>query len=234
MLLSLRHRRLTAFASANPALGRIGGFIGDSKSLLLRPFQRDSRCCPTLALSLEDAMANQMEYFAEVTEAYFDRNDMEPFNLTELKAKDPTVWMGVPVVSLIGERNLGRAGLSLLSNVGLSEFATKDADGYVDVAVKLAHDLPRLADLRGLLRERMRASPILEAAGYTRKVEAAFRGMCQAALRGSSVSNVTASPSVRPCSRISAWRRPGFPSRPTPMWRSSPAVVRPAASYPRR
>ncbi len=54
ILLSLRHRRLTAFASANPALGRVGGFIGDSKSLLLRPFQRDSRCCPTLALSLED------------------------------------------------------------------------------------------------------------------------------------------------------------------------------------
>ena len=54
VLLSLRHRRLTAFASANPALGRVGGFIGDSKSLLLRPFQRDSRCCPTLALSLED------------------------------------------------------------------------------------------------------------------------------------------------------------------------------------
>ena len=87
------------------------------------------------------------------------------------------LWMGVPVVSLIGERNLGRAGLSLLSNVGLSEFATKDADGYVDVAVKLAHDLPRLADLRASLRERMRASPILDAAGYTHKVEAAFRGM---------------------------------------------------------
>ncbi len=55
ILLSFRYRRLTAFASANPAFGRIGGFIGDSKSLLLRPFQRDSRCCPTLALSLEDA-----------------------------------------------------------------------------------------------------------------------------------------------------------------------------------
>ena len=54
ILLSFRYRRLTAFASANPAFGRIGGFIGDSKSLLLRPFQRDSRCCPTLALSLED------------------------------------------------------------------------------------------------------------------------------------------------------------------------------------
>ena len=61
VLLSLRHRRLTAFASANPALGRIGGFIGDSKSLLLRPFQRDSRCCPTLALSLEDTQEERIK-----------------------------------------------------------------------------------------------------------------------------------------------------------------------------
>ena len=61
VLLSLRHRRLTAFASANPALGRIGGFIGDSKSLLLRPFQRDSRCCPTLALSLEDTQEERVK-----------------------------------------------------------------------------------------------------------------------------------------------------------------------------
>jgi membrane protein DedA with SNARE-associated domain/pimeloyl-ACP methyl ester carboxylesterase len=61
VLLSLRHRRLTAFASANPAFGRIGGFIGDAKSLLLRPFQRDSRCCPTLALSLEDTQEERVK-----------------------------------------------------------------------------------------------------------------------------------------------------------------------------
>ena len=35
------------------------------------------------------AMTNQMEYFAESTESYFDRNDMEPFDRAELKAKDP-------------------------------------------------------------------------------------------------------------------------------------------------
>lgn len=54
LALCLRHRRLTAFASANPAFGRIGGFVGDPKSLLMRPFQRDSRCCPTLALALAE------------------------------------------------------------------------------------------------------------------------------------------------------------------------------------
>ena len=87
------------------------------------------------------------------------------------------LWMGVPVVSLIGERNLGRAGLSLLNNVDLSEFATKDVAGYVDAAAKLAHDLPRLAGLRASLRERMRGSPLLDAEGHTRKVEKAFRDM---------------------------------------------------------
>jgi predicted O-linked N-acetylglucosamine transferase (SPINDLY family) len=87
------------------------------------------------------------------------------------------LWMGVPVVSLIGERNLGRAGLSLLTNVGLSEFAAKDVDGYVESAMRLAQDQVRLASLRGSLRERMRSSPLLDADAYTRKVEQAFRGM---------------------------------------------------------
>ena len=59
---SLRYRSLTAFASANPAFGRIGGFIGDAKSLLLRPFQRDSRCCPTLALSQEEPVAERQKH----------------------------------------------------------------------------------------------------------------------------------------------------------------------------
>jgi membrane protein DedA with SNARE-associated domain/pimeloyl-ACP methyl ester carboxylesterase len=61
LFFSLRYRSLTAFASANPAFGRIGGFIGDAKSLLLRPFQRDSRCCPTLALSQEDPVAERQQ-----------------------------------------------------------------------------------------------------------------------------------------------------------------------------
>ena len=58
---SIRCRSLTAFASANPAFGRIGGFVGDAKSLLLRPFQRDSRCCPTLALAQEDKIEERLK-----------------------------------------------------------------------------------------------------------------------------------------------------------------------------
>ncbi|NDH28734.1 MAG: hypothetical protein EBX81_05390, partial [bacterium] len=87
------------------------------------------------------------------------------------------LWMGIPVISLVGDRNLSRAGLSLLSNVGLADLAADSVDGYVETAVRMAQDRQRLATLRTSLRERMQASPLLDAAGFTRKVETAFRGM---------------------------------------------------------
>lgn len=87
------------------------------------------------------------------------------------------LWMGVPVVSLVGQRNLGRAGLSILSNVGLADFAAPSVDAYVDLAIKTAQDKPALAALRAGLRSKMQASPLLDARGFTQKVEAAFQGM---------------------------------------------------------
>ena len=87
------------------------------------------------------------------------------------------LWMGVPVVSLVGQRNLGRAGLSILSNVGLADFAAPSVDAYVDLAVRAAQDTAKLARLRGELRSRMQVSPLLDAAGFTRKIEQAFRTM---------------------------------------------------------
>ena len=50
---SIRLRSLTAFASANPSFGRMGGFIGDEKGGLLEPFESDPRTCPTLRLSAD-------------------------------------------------------------------------------------------------------------------------------------------------------------------------------------
>lgn len=87
------------------------------------------------------------------------------------------LWMGVPVVSLVDRRNLGRAGLSLLSNVGLPEFAAPSVDAYVETAVRVSQDKAALAKLRAGLRARMQASPLLDAAGFTRKLEAGFRDM---------------------------------------------------------
>ena len=87
------------------------------------------------------------------------------------------LWMGVPVVSLVDRRNLGRAGLSLLSNAGLAEFAVPSVDAYVELAIKTSQDKPTLAKLRAGLRTQMQGSPLLDAPGFTRKLEAGFRHM---------------------------------------------------------
>ncbi len=87
------------------------------------------------------------------------------------------LWMGVPVVSLVGERNLGRAGLSLLTNVGMAELAVRDVDAYVAQAVALSREPEKLSRLRQQLRPRMQASPLLDADGFTRRLEQALRDM---------------------------------------------------------
>jgi predicted O-linked N-acetylglucosamine transferase (SPINDLY family) len=70
--------------------------------------------------------------------------------------------MGVPVVTCPLQTFASRHSLSYLSNVGLTETIAGDLDEYVERAVALAGDLPRLATLRAGLRERMAASPLCD------------------------------------------------------------------------
>ncbi len=91
------------------------------------------------------------------------------------------LWMGVPVVTLDGDRPVSRTGASMLNSVGLRELVAHEPDGYVETALQLANDLPRLAALRATLRERMRASPLTDAPRFARAIEAAFVAMAERA-----------------------------------------------------
>jgi protein O-GlcNAc transferase len=87
------------------------------------------------------------------------------------------LWMGVPVVSLVGDTATSRGGASLLQAVGLGELVAQTPDQYIDIASGLARDAARLAALRAGMRERMRASPLMDAQRFTRNLESAYRGM---------------------------------------------------------
>ncbi|MBV8170143.1 MAG: tetratricopeptide repeat protein [Alphaproteobacteria bacterium] len=87
------------------------------------------------------------------------------------------LWMGVPVVSWPGPRFESRHSFSHLSNAGCTETIARDVDDYVRIAVELASDLPRLADLRLNLRGRMAASPLCDPDRFVRDLEAGFRTM---------------------------------------------------------
>jgi protein O-GlcNAc transferase len=92
------------------------------------------------------------------------------------------LWMGVPVVTLVGDRPFSRSGASLLRNAGLTELITRTPDAYVHAAVDLAADRARLATLRAELRDRLRASPLLDAAGFARALEEAFDAIWERAV----------------------------------------------------
>lgn len=86
-----------------------------------------------------------------------------------------SLWMGAPVLTLMGDRHCGRIGASILGQVGLADLAAGSPDGFVDIAVRMAADLQGLDSLRQALRERMRSSPLCDAANFARKIEACYR-----------------------------------------------------------
>jgi predicted O-linked N-acetylglucosamine transferase (SPINDLY family) len=88
-------------------------------------------------------------------------------------------WMGVPVVTLIGQTAVGRAGWSLLCNLNLRELAAKSPEQFVQIAVGLARDRARLTEIREGMRDRMGNSPLCDIVGYTKDVESAYRRMWQ-------------------------------------------------------
>jgi protein O-GlcNAc transferase len=95
------------------------------------------------------------------------------------------LWMGVPVISLVGTCHASRTGLSILSQVGLEFFAASTPDEYVTRAIALAGNLPSLAKLRASMRQRMTDSTLCSAKAFAARVEAAYRKMwhswCQGA-----------------------------------------------------
>lgn len=84
--------------------------------------------------------------------------------------------MGIPVISLAGTAGLSRCAASHLSNVGLPELIAQSWDDYLRIGLELAADLPRPAQWRAGLRERMRTSPLLDAARFTAELQALYRG----------------------------------------------------------
>jgi len=81
------------------------------------------------------------------------------------------------VVSLVGDRHAARVGSSLLNTVGMRDYLARDVDEYVAICARLAADRTQLAALRAGMRERMRRSPLMDEAGFTRKLEQCYLEM---------------------------------------------------------
>ena len=81
------------------------------------------------------------------------------------------LYMGVPVVTLAGDRHGARFGCSFLSNIGLAELVADTPARYVELATGLAGDPALLQQMRAKLRTRMQHSPLMDSQGYMRDLE---------------------------------------------------------------
>jgi predicted O-linked N-acetylglucosamine transferase (SPINDLY family) len=108
--------------------------------------------------------------------------DPTPYNggTTTLQA----LWMGVPVITLLGGNFVSRMGGSFLSALGHPDWIATDHDHYRAIASQLASQLPDLRQGRAALRQQMASSGLSDLQAYTTAFQHLLRRMWQSHCSG--------------------------------------------------
>lgn len=101
--------------------------------------------------------------------------DPHPYNGTTTTCE--ALWMGVPVVTLKGDRHAARVGASILTEIGLQDLIAENEEEYIIKAVSLAENNNLRLILRQSLRGMISSSRLGDGAAYTRNLEIAFRSI---------------------------------------------------------
>lgn len=107
---------------------------------------------------------------------------LDPFPYNGTTTTCEALWMGVPVITLRGDRHSARVGASILTAVGLESLIAVSTEDYIDIASSLAADQSRLNELRNGLRSRVASSPLTDGRGFVEKLENAYCGMLAAVI----------------------------------------------------
>jgi predicted O-linked N-acetylglucosamine transferase (SPINDLY family) len=192
------------FAKLSPATARLwaGALAAVPRSRLLLK-SRDARDAGTRArllgmfarlgiatsrIDFQDWQAN-LDLHLQAYERIDIALDSFPYNGTTTTCE--AHWMGVPVVTLAGDRHAARVGASLSRALGLDHLVASSPEEFAAIAARLAADLPALAAFRASARARMRSAPLLDATTFARGFEALLHRIAVPPRRG----NVPAVPS---------------------------------------
>lgn len=102
---------------------------------------------------------------------------LDPFPYNGGTTTTEALYMGVPVLTLHGDRFVAHLAETNLQSAGLTEWIAKDQDDFVAKAKAFAADLPALDQLRQGMRARVLASRLFDAPAFARELESAFQGM---------------------------------------------------------
>lgn len=102
---------------------------------------------------------------------------LDSFPYTGTTTTFEALWMGVPVVTLAGDRHASRVGASILETLDLPDLIANSADRYIEIAASLASDPAKREELRATMRPRMRASKLCDPRDMGRELTQALRQM---------------------------------------------------------
>jgi predicted O-linked N-acetylglucosamine transferase (SPINDLY family) len=102
---------------------------------------------------------------------------LDPFPYCGTTTSVEALSMGVPLITLIGERWVQRTSYGFLSNIGVPELAVTSEAEYINVASRLAQDPSRLEHLKTRIKDGFAQSPLCDVEAFTRNLEAAYRNM---------------------------------------------------------
>ena len=109
-------------------------------------------------------------------QAFYHRIDglLDTFPVSGESSICEALWMGAPVVSLMGPRRTSQMGVSILHSAGKPEWACSTAQQFVDAAASLAADVGRLATIRTGLRHEVAGSALFSPGAMISSLEAAY------------------------------------------------------------
>jgi protein O-GlcNAc transferase len=109
---------------------------------------------------------------------------LDPFPFCGGLTSCEALWMGVPVVTLVGSQPFSRQTHAILHAIGRPEWSAENADQYVEIAARVAGDPAALAEMRRDLRRRIVASGFCDGARFARGLERVYRDMWREHLAG--------------------------------------------------
>jgi len=157
--------------------------IPDSRMLLLGPSRQDADPRVTRLFEAQGIESSRILFAGKCSRTdylhVYDRIDiaLDPFPFSGHTTTCDALWQGVPVVTLAGQTYAGRMTASTLTQAKFPQWIAQTPEEYLRIARGLACDIPSLASLRRNMRDHLASAPILDAKGFTRSLEAAYRKM---------------------------------------------------------